>query len=179
VTTLVKSLAHTFPRKPMWGDALSAIALVAISIAGSAQASDVAGNNSPQATQGSNMTRVTFGTHAKQIARSSDRERIRAFYHDLLGFPLRQTGRADFFKFGDSQSIGVIYDDTALSDQDLLKSIWLELETDDPAALKQKILKFGIAQIPYWDKEHFYFQAPGGQVFRLCGTHEDTSKGPK
>jgi hypothetical protein len=50
------------------------------------------------------------------------------------------------------------------------------LETADPDALKRSILDFGIAEIEYWDKEHFYFQAPGGQVFRLAKIIEDMSK---
>jgi hypothetical protein len=37
-------------------------------------------------------------------------------------------------------------------------------------------LEFGIEQVPFWDKEHFYFQAPGGQVFRLIGKTEDMSR---
>jgi hypothetical protein len=42
--------------------------------------------------------------------------------------------------------------------------------------LKQQILRFGIPKIKHWDREHFYFQAPGGQVFRLVGSTEDMSK---
>jgi hypothetical protein len=52
----------------------------------------------------------------------------------------------------------------------------MELRTDRPEKLKQKILKFGIKEIKYWDKDHFYLQAPGGQVFRLVGNAEDMSK---
>jgi hypothetical protein len=70
----------------------------------------------------------------------------------------------------------VVYDDSALSESDRLKSIWQELRTDRPEELKQKILTFGIREIEYFDKEHFYFQAPGGQVFRLVGNAENMSK---
>jgi len=40
---------------------------------------------------------------------------------------------------GENSNIGVVYDDSALSEPDLLKSIWLELQTDRPEELKQKI----------------------------------------
>jgi hypothetical protein len=49
------------------------------------------------------------------------------------------------------------------------------LRADDPESLREKNLKFGIQRIEFWDKEHFYFQAPGVQVFRLVGS-EDMSK---
>ena len=72
--------------------------------------------------------------------------------------------------------IGFVYNDSALDEPTLLKSIWLELRTARPDELKKKILEFGIKEIEFWDKDHFYFQAPGGQVFRLVGDTEDMSK---
>ena len=67
-------------------------------------------------------------------------------------------------------------DHAALDDSHARKGIWLEIRTDDPEALKQKILAFGVQQVEFWDNEHFYFQAPGGRVFRLVGAIEDMSK---
>jgi hypothetical protein len=175
-------LARTDARRSMWKVALSTLALVAIAIAGPARAGDVSNdkNGSLLPTQGSSVTSVTFGENSKLTALPSERERIRAFYHDLLGCPItRKSDRADFFKIGETFYLGVVYDDAAQSEQDRMKSIWLELLTDHPAELKQKILNFGIPEIQYWDKEHFYFQAPGGQVFRLAGATEDMSKWQK
>lgn len=77
---------------------------------------------------------------------------------------------------GNSFYLGVVYDDSALSKEEALKSIWLEISADNPDELKKNILKFGIKEIEYWDKEHFYFQAPGGQVFRITESKEDMSK---
>ena len=55
-----------------------------------------------------------------------------------------------------------------------MNSTWLELETGKPEEMKQKILKAGGKKIELGlDQEHLYFQAPGGQVFRLVGTDED------
>jgi hypothetical protein len=123
------------------------------------------------------MTSVSLGENSKLTALPSERDSIRKFYQDVLGCPqTRESERTDFFRIGSNFYLGVVYDDSALSVSDRVKSIWLELRTDNPEELKKKILRFGIQEIEYWDKEHFYFQAPGGQVFRLAGTTENMSK---
>jgi catechol-2,3-dioxygenase len=122
------------------------------------------------------MTQVTFGENSSLHVASSERERVRSFYHEVLGCPItRKTDRADFFKIGSTFYMAVIYDAAAQSDGERTRSIWLELKTDHPAELKEKILKAGAKEIPFWDKDHFYFQAPGGQVFRLISSSEDMS----
>jgi len=40
--------------------------------------------------------------------------------------------------------------------------------------MKQKILDFGVKKVDVPDA-HLYFQAPGGQVFKLVGINEDLS----
>ena len=57
-----------------------------------------------------------------------------------------------------------------------MNSIWLERRTVGPDGFKQEIFGFGCREIEFSDKEHFYFQAPGGQVFRLVGKNEDVAK---
>jgi O-phosphoseryl-tRNA(Cys) synthetase len=124
-----------------------------------------------------NVTVVSLGENLKLSALPSERNRIRLFYGDVLGCPLTKTAEnADVFRLGATFYIGVIYEDSVLSDQEALRSAWLELRADHPEELKQKILNFGIKQIPHWDKEHFYFQAPGGQAYRVVGSSEDLSK---
>ena len=41
--------------------------------------------------------------------------------------------------------------------------------------MQQQIVDFGVKVIEI-DDPHLYFQAPGGQAFRLVGTDEDMSK---
>ena len=123
------------------------------------------------------MTNVSLGENSKMTVLPSERDRIQRFYGDVLVCPLTKTSEtADVFQMGADFYVGVVYDDTALSETVLLKSIWLDLRTDHPEELKQEILKFGVKEIDFRDKEHFYFQAPGGQVFRLVGHTEDMSK---
>jgi hypothetical protein len=127
--------------------------------------------------EGFNMTTVSLGENSKMTVLPSERDRFQTFYRDVLGCKLiGKSKTVDLVQVGPHFYIGVSYDDSALSESELLKSIWLELRTDHPEELKLKILKFGIKEIKYWDTEHFYFQAPGGQVFRLVATSEDMSK---
>jgi hypothetical protein len=44
----------------------------------------------------------------------------------------------------------------------------MELKVDDPAAWKTKLLAFGVRPVEFPDLTRFFFQAPGGQVFRLA-----------
>jgi hypothetical protein len=84
-----------------------------------------------------------------------------------------QNDQVDRFQMDDCYFI-FVYQDTALDESSFLKAIWLELETDDVVEMKRKILAFGLEQIQIPDP-HFYFQAPGGQVFKLVGIEEDLS----
>jgi hypothetical protein len=174
------SWPHIARRPQAMKSLLSTLVLAAMTVAGAARATDISTNRGTGATpkqKGSTVTSVAFGQNSKLTVLPSERERIRSFYHDILGCPMtRKSDKADFFMIGNTFFLGVIYDDAAQSPKDRFQSIWLELRTDHPEELKQKILQFGIAEIEYWDKEHFYFQAPGGQVFRLSGTTEDMSK---
>ncbi len=120
---------------------------------------------------------ITLGENSKLSVRSSEREQVRRFYRDLLGCPqTKESDKIDIFQIGTTFFLGVVYDDAAPSSADRLNSIWLELNVDDPNVVKKEILAFGITEIEYWDNEHFYFQAPGGQVYRLAATSADMSK---
>jgi uncharacterized protein YndB with AHSA1/START domain len=125
----------------------------------------------------STVPSVSLGENSKLTVLPAERGQVQSFYRDVLGCPLTKTSEAaDVFQLGSGFYLGVVYDDSALSVSDRLKSIWLELRTDRPEELKAKILQFGIKEIEYRDRDHFYFQAPGGQVYRLIGTAEDMSK---
>jgi catechol 2,3-dioxygenase-like lactoylglutathione lyase family enzyme len=122
------------------------------------------------------MFNVALGEHSKLFANPAERDRVRRFYTQVLGCPaMKESEKIDIFRIGTGFFLGVVYDDSALSEVDGLKSIWLDLRTSEPDALKARILEFGIQEVAFWDKEHFYFQAPGG-VFRLVGKSEDMSR---
>lgn len=137
------------------------------------------------------MTHVTIGNHAAVRVARSERDRIRAFYRDILGCTLvRAFDDKDDFRMGTDFYIAFLYasgrgvevdrgvsyaSDDVLTDDDFLKAMFLELKADDVEGMRRRIVDFGVRVLPVPDP-HLYFQAPGGQVFRLIGSREDMSK---
>jgi hypothetical protein len=120
------------------------------------------------------MAKVILGNHTAVYAARSAQDRIRKFYCDVIGCKVRvKTDEVDRFQLDDVHFC-FVYQSTALDESDFLKAIYLELKTDNIAALKQKILAFGVKTVDVPDP-HLYFQAPGGQVFRLVDINEDLS----
>jgi hypothetical protein len=120
------------------------------------------------------MGKVIFGNHTAVFAARSEQDRIRRFYCGVLGCKARvQTEEVDRFELEDFHFC-FVYQGTALNESDFLKAIYLELKTDSTEEIRKKILAFGAKKIEIPDL-HFYFQAPGGQVFKLVGINEDLS----
>lgn len=120
------------------------------------------------------MAKVILGNHTAVRAARSKQDRIRKFYCDVLGgIASVTTDEVDRYKLGDAHFI-FVWQSTALDENDFLNAIWLELKTDNTEEMKQKILAFGAKKLDVPDP-HLYFQAPGGQVFRLVGINEDLS----
>ncbi len=122
------------------------------------------------------MSQVLLGENSKLSASKNERSRIREFYRDVLGCEIVEKEVVDIIQLGPTFHIGVRYEEPTLTAEQMMKAMWLELRVERPDAMKKAILDFGIREIDFWDKEHFYFQAPGGQVFRLAGSAEDMSK---
>ena len=120
------------------------------------------------------MTKVVLGNHTAVFAARADQDRIRQFYVDILGCEVAVTSdQVDRFRLANIHFI-FVWQDAALDAEDFLKAIYLELATDSIADMKKKILAFGVRTIDFPDP-HLYFQAPGGQVFKLVGITEDLS----
>jgi len=116
------------------------------------------------------MSTVSFGSNAQTFAPVSLRNKIRSFYTGTLQGELVKTYESvDVIRFADDFYLGISFTQESLTDDQFLRATWLEIKTDAPSALKEKVLEFGVKEIEYWDKEHFYFQAPGGQVYRISG----------
>lgn len=107
----------------------------------------------PPAAEASNtlilltMTKVILGNHSSVIVPRKDRDSICKFYSDVLD-------ASDFSR-------------TA-------RAMWMELKSDNVEEMRKKILDFGVRKLELPDP-HLYFQAPGGQCWRLVGTDEDLS----
>lgn len=113
-----------------------------------------------------------IGNHMKFNVHKSLRERVRSFFLDILECKTMPSPAADLelYLFPDNFVLGVFFCEQAdvLSEEDHLKAAWLEIKTKDIPGLKQRLVDFGVKEVEYSDKSRFYFQAPGGQVFRLA-----------
>jgi catechol 2,3-dioxygenase-like lactoylglutathione lyase family enzyme len=124
------------------------------------------------------MAKVILGDHSAIVLPRTEQDRIRRFYRDILGCEIiRETDQKDDFRMGGSFYIGVLYEDegVALDESSFSKAIYLELKADNVEEMRRKIVAFGVRVLEMQDP-HLYFQAPGGQVFRLVGINEDLSK---
>jgi catechol 2,3-dioxygenase-like lactoylglutathione lyase family enzyme len=124
------------------------------------------------------MTTVILGNHLALVVPRTEQSRIRQFYRDVLGCTLtRATDDKDDFRMGDRSYLGVLYENegVTLDPSGFLKATYLELQADNVEALRQKIVAFGVKVLAMQDP-HLYFQAPGGQVFRLVGINEDLAR---
>jgi hypothetical protein len=118
------------------------------------------------------MTQVILGNHTATYAPRSEQDRIRSFYCDVLGCKAAETSDdVDHLKL-DDVDFCFVYQDTALAEVDFLKAIYLELKTDNLEAMADKILAFGVKKLDVPGAGSLYFQAPGGQVFRLVSIEE-------
>lgn len=118
------------------------------------------------------MTKAILGNHSAVVVNRSDQGRIRRFYCEVLGArALVTTDDVDRLQLGD-RHLCFLYQDGALDEAGFLGAIWLELKTADVERTKRDILAFGVKKLDVPDP-HLYFQAPGGQVFRLVGIDED------
>ena len=73
------------------------------------------------------------------------------------------------FRFPNGGSLSIEFSDAVPDSQHPRSGAWLELQTDDPAALRDKVLAAGLPGIKHPGHD-FYFAAPGGQVFSVEAT---------
>jgi hypothetical protein len=115
---------------------------------------------------------VRIGNHMKFHLEFRHRERARQFYGGLLGCKHLESPAPDLdlYEFAGGFVVGLFFMDAeqVLSEAGHRKAAWLEIKVDDPVGWKARLLEFGVHEVEYQDRSRFYFQAPGGQVFRLA-----------
>ena len=124
------------------------------------------------------MATVIIGNHLAVRVPRTEKDRIRKFYRDVLGCKITREGdQKDDVRMGDNVYIAFLYENegVALDEGGFLKATYLELKADNVEEMRQNIVAFGVKVLEVPDP-HLYFQAPGGQVFRLVGINEDLSK---
>jgi hypothetical protein len=110
-----------------------------------------------------------LGKNVKVTAPQSVRANARTMF-EALGATLKSPApQMDVYVFGDN-NVGFQYvpDGEALTAAQMRIAPWLELLVPDVGAATTKLESLGIERIEYFDKEHPYFAAPGGVVFRLA-----------
>ena len=114
---------------------------------------------------------VQTGNHMKVNAPEAARARAREFYVSICGCTELPSPapKMDLWQFPSGFVVGMLFDDAhALSMADMKKAAWLELKTDDYEGMKARLLEFGVDVVASADTSRLYFQAPGGQVYRLA-----------
>lgn len=124
------------------------------------------------------MAKVIFGNHSSVIVPQQDRDRIRKFYCDVLGGEITKADpERDFLRLGEDFYIVFLYGDVP-DESEFARSartVWLEIKSDDVEEMRRKIVESGLVRKLEVPDPHLYFQAPGGQCWRLVGIDEDLS----
>ena len=124
-----------------------------------------------------NMAKVIFGNHSSVIVPIKDRDNIRKFYCDVLGGTITKTeDERDFVHLGEN-FIAFLYGDVADESgfSRAARAMWLEIKSDNVEEMSKKILESGLVRKLDIPDPHLYFQAPGGQCWRLVRIDEDLS----
>jgi hypothetical protein len=124
------------------------------------------------------MAKIIFGNHSSVIVPRQDRESIHKFYCDVLGGKItKEQDERDFLRLGENFYIVFLYGEVVDESEfhRTARSIWLEIKSDNVEEMKQKILESGLVRKLDIPDPHLYFQAPGGQCWRLVGINEDLS----
>jgi hypothetical protein len=113
---------------------------------------------------------IVLKNRAHLFTHPKNKEALIGFFTALLGCTEIAAPTSLAFQFVDGSAVGVDFTEEvvdALDEQQARRGAWLELETDEPATLKEKILAAGYRHFEYKVKGFFYFQIPGGQVMRF------------
>jgi len=97
---------------------------------------------------------------------------LRSMFVDVFGCTsMRPMTDLEVFVFGDGSKVGVY----TLSPNDALApaqheraGTWIEIRVDDPDGTGARLEGIGARRLGTADREHAYYQVPGGQVLRLA-----------
>jgi hypothetical protein len=112
-------------------------------------------------------------TLGKNVRITIDRElrgKLRAVLEGVLGCEVMSPmPNIDVYRYaGGSLGAYLVSTAEALPAAELRKAPWLELCVADPAAVKKGLAALGMTPFEYHDKQHDYYELPGGVVFRLA-----------
>jgi len=104
---------------------------------------------------------VVIGNHLKMHLSHHHREKASRFYMDILGCRKlvdKPYPNVDLYEFQGGFILGLFFCDekNAPDEGDYLKATWMEIKTDKPEELKQKLIEFGVRQVEFEDTSRFY-----------------------
>ncbi len=113
---------------------------------------------------------TTLGHNLKWTVGRSQRQAMRAMFKVFGVEATELSEHFEIFTLADGANIGIhfVEDQNALDEQQLTRAAWVELVVADEAAVTAALAEQGITPFDYSDKQHRYFRAPGGQIFRLA-----------
>ena len=125
---------------------------------------------------------LAFSNRAHIFASPKVKEKLIWCFRDVLGcgspMSLNAPGLAEpilAFRFPGGGSFSVEFTEDALDEQRVRRGAWLEIWSNDPAALQRKILDAGLPQVTHPATNTFYFAAPGGQVLGVVSGRNPSS----
>jgi hypothetical protein len=125
---------------------------------------------------------LAFSDRAHIFARPNVKEKLTWCFSVVLGCgaptSLNAPGLSEpmlAFRFPSGGSLSVEFTEDALGEQYVRRGAWLEVRSNDPAALKKKVLDAGLSQIQYPATNTFYFVVPGGQVLGIVSARNPSA----
>lgn len=114
---------------------------------------------------------TTLGSNVRCVAAPEHRDAIATFYTEIFGAKaLKPAPDLDVYAMDDGSNVGVYFvpaRDALSPEQHVTAGTWIELAVGDVDATRAELERRGFSPLEYHDEAHHYFQAPGGQVFRL------------
>ena len=118
----------------------------------------------------------SLSSRVHTYARPETRESMISFYTDVLGCEALASGDVKdpsvsivAFRFSNGSSLSVEFTSDALDEAQARRGAWVEVRCDNASDVQRRIIDAGLPTIRYAVNDHFYFQAPGGQVMRIVG----------
>ena len=114
---------------------------------------------------------IAMGNRAHILVRPQVKEELTRCFANVLGCGapaiLKVPSLAEpilAFRFPNGGSVSFEFTEDAPDEQQARRGAWLEVRTDDPTALKKRVLEAGLMQVRHPATPTFYFVVPGGQV---------------
>ena len=127
---------------------------------------------------------LALSNRAHLFVRPSHKEALTRSLTTMLGCadPLRLAapGLAEpvlAFEFPDGGSLSVEFTEDAPDEHEARHQAWLEVRSDDPSALRERVLGAGLPEVRHFG-HNFYFALPGGQVVGVAAARAAAGQGP-